>query len=124
MLGVGFSAWAVVEVRTLKRRMLRRGMLPGWVDELEGLASLLLDGLEDFPRMAEEMRSELVALAGTLDAIEEHLPRRSRRYVQDVRNAIRNTAPLKSETQVRVIRDRLRALIRTIRIQQQKDTWQ
>ena len=120
ILGLGFSAWAVVEVRALRARYHQQGRLPALVAALEGHASKLSDFL-DAGGDLELARIEVAELGATLRSVEKVLQRP--RPVVEVRRWFQNQGRIDSVEQVRSAYRMVRSLILELHQTIGNDQW-
>ena len=123
ILGLGFSAWAVVEVRRLRQRYVRMGLLPRWTDRLNEHASnltSLVEGVEEDPTAVTD---EIARLTATLSGLARIAGRSNKRKVQAVQDVVRQTAPIRHRDQVRSVRSAVYQLVVTLQLFAEEDQW-
>ena len=91
--------------------------------KIEAHADKISEGLDDFAKDADSIRTEVARLQVSLAAVGKRLPRSNQKAVRNVRAAIETSVPIVAPEQARAILDRLRALILTIQLQQEEDSW-
>ena len=123
ILGLGFSAWAVVEVRRLRRRYVRMGLLPDLVNRLEGHTAAFTTLLETASEDPSGTADEVARLDATLRDLTRFLDRSNKQEVRLVQRHIAHRRPVTSRGQVQSIRAEVNRLIYLLQTNVEEDQW-
>lgn len=123
ILGLGFSAWAVVEVRRLRRRYVHHLRIPQYADHLDDHASnltALVGRIEADPHAADE---EVARLRATVKSLSAQVSRGNRQEVSAVQSLIAQTQPVRHRQDVQAIRTAILGLSQYLKLLVKDDPW-
>ena len=123
ILGLGFSAWAIVEVRALRQRYVRQGTMPQLLRHLDEHGSELTSLLESGEVDQERLASCVALPKATLARVERVADRGNKKGAASVLSRIVSSQPIQHRDQIRRIRTEVYGLSHSLNITSEADQW-